>query len=179
MGSGHPDREDGSPSWGVDPPHGDLANDPIYQRGKEIRRKYIDTDWRSQWTKKGIRKRMKEYRGLSEVLLNKDALLEQVRENYDSHREKFEEAMVGYKAKAIELLEAHIQRIRDNAPEKVFVQLPMPEDHSKDYERVIEMLEWSKDTDLELDESEFATYVLDQWGWQEGFAQTYAMYSKS
>jgi hypothetical protein len=63
--------------------------------------------------------------------------------------------------------------------EKVFVQLPMPEDHSRDYERVIEMLEWSQDETLELDESEFSTYVLDQWGWQEGFAQTYAMYSGS
>ena len=122
---------------------------------------------------------MTDYRGLSEVLLNKDALLEQVRENYALHREKFEEAMDGYKAKVVGLLEEHIQRIRDNAPEKVFIQLEMPEDHSKDYERVIEMLEWSKDDDLELDEQEFATYVLDQWGWQEGFSATYAMYSSS
>ncbi len=138
----------------------------------------FDGDWLSQWTKKGIMERSK-YRGLTEVLLNKERLLETVRENLATHREKFEEAMDGYKLKAIGLLSEHIQRIRDNAPEKVFIQLPMPEDHSRDYERVIEMLEWSQDDTLELDESEFATYVLDQWGWQEGFAQTYAMYSKS
>ncbi|KKL88664.1 hypothetical protein LCGC14_1922450 [marine sediment metagenome] len=185
MSSGHPDREDGSPSWGDDPPHGEFANDPIYQaekrriRGERIRRKHIDTDWRSQWTKKGIRRRMTEYRGLTEVLVETGALLETVKENYALHRQKFEEAMDGYKIKVIELLEEHIQRIRDNAPEKVFIQLPMPEDHSKDYERVIEMLKWSGDTHLVLDESEFATYVLDQWGWQEGFSQTYAMYSSS
>lgn len=154
MGSGHPDRKDGSPSWGDHPPHD------------------------NNWTTKGI-VRMNEYRGLSEVLLSKELLLGQVKANYASHRQKFEEAMVGYKAKAIGLLEEHIQRIKDNAPEKVFVQLPMPEDHSRDYERVIEMLEWSKDEELELNEQDFATYVLDQWGWQEGFAQTYAMYSES
>ena len=181
MSSGHPDAEGRTPFWGDDdPPHTEFANDPVYQREKErIRRKYIDTDWRKQWTKKGIRKRMNEYRGLSEVLLSKEILLEKVRENYLAHRQKFEEAMDGYKVKVVGLLEEHIQRIRDNAPEKVLIQLPMPEDHSSDYERVIEMLEWSKDTELELDEQEFATYVLDQWGWQEGFTQTYAMYSSS
>jgi hypothetical protein len=122
---------------------------------------------------------MNEYRGLTTVLLDKADLLEKVNINYAKHRTRFEDAMVGYKLKAIELLEEHVQRIKDNAPEKVFVQLPMPEDHSRDYERVIEMLEWSQDETLELDESEFSTYVLDQWGWQEGFAQTYAMYSGS
>jgi hypothetical protein len=160
MSSGNLERENGSPSWGDHPPHFDLT-------------------WKTQRTRKGIRKRMSEYRGLTEVLLSKEALLEQVRTNYASHRQKFEEAMAGYKDKAIGLLYDHIERIKANAPEKVFVQLPMPEDHSRDYERVIEMLEWSKDDTLELDESEFSTYVLDQWGWQEGFAQTYAMYSGS
>ncbi len=122
---------------------------------------------------------MNEYRGLDTVLLDKTELLEKVAVNYTKHRAKFEEAMAGYKIKAINILEDHITLIMDNAPEKVFVQLPMPEDHSADYERVIEMLEWSKDDELELNESEFSTYVLDQWGWQEGFSQTYAMYSGS
>jgi hypothetical protein len=122
---------------------------------------------------------MNEYRGLDTVLLNKTELLEKVAVNYTKHRAKFEEAMAGYKTKAIKLLEEHIQRIKDNAPEKVSVQLPMPQDHSADYERIIGMLEWSKDEELELSKEEFATYVLDQWGWQEGFAQTHAMYSGS
>ncbi len=130
----------------------------------------------SYWTTKG-NVRMNEYRGLTEVLLDKADLLEKVTINHAKHRARFEEAMEGYKTKAIGLLYDHIERIKDNAPEKVFVQLPMPEDHSADYERVIEMLEWSKDDELELNEQEFSTYVLDQWGWQETFSQTYAMYS--
>ena len=102
-----------------------------------------------------------------------------VQKNHTEHRQKFEEAVAGYKVKAIEILEDHIRRIMANAPEQVVVTLPWPEDHSADYERVIEQLKWSKDTHQLLSEQEFSTYVLDQWGWQKGFSQTYAMYSGS
>ena len=120
---------------------------------------------------------MSEYRGLDTVLLDRGDLLVQVEGNYAKHRDKFEEAMAGYKELALKYLNEQIERIKFNAPEQVIVSLPMPEDHSDDYQRVIEMLKWSEDTTLELNEQEFSTYVLDQWGWQQGFAQTYAMYS--
>lgn len=113
------------------------------------------------------------------MLLDKSDLLEKIKHNYASHRQKFEDAVEGYKAKAVQLLQDHIERILANAPEKVVVSLPWPEDHSDDYERVIEMLEWSDDEQLELNEHQFATYVLDQWGWQEKFTTTAAMYSGS
>ncbi len=156
--------------------HHDIENHPPLRRGDPPN--WIYNDWRSQWTKKGIMKHS-EYRGLTEVLVETGALLATVEENLTNHRQKFEEAMKGYKTKAINLLEDHITLIMDNAPEKVVVSLPWPEDHSADYERVIEMLKWTTDTHLELSEQDFATYVLDQWGWQEGFSQTYAMYSSS
>lgn len=161
MGSGHHDIGKHPPLREGDPP--DWS---------------IDTDWRSQFTTEG-RRRMTDYRGLTEVLVETGALLATVEENLTNHRQKFEEAMKGYKTKAIHLLEDHITLIMDNAPEKVVVSLPWPEDHSADYERVIAMLKWSTDTHLELSQQDFATYVLDQWGWQEGFSQTYAMYSSS
>lgn len=118
------------------------------------------------------------YRGLSTVLVDKSDILIAIKENRENHRTKFEEAMNGYKERAIELLEEHIQRIRDNAPEQVIVSLPLPEDHTEDYDRVISQLEYSMDERLELNEQEFNQYVRDQWGWQTTFAQTYAMYTE-
>ena len=64
--------------------------------------------------------------------------------------------MIGYKAKAIELLNEHIERIKANAPEMVSVHLAMPSDHSDEYDRVIEMLLWSQDDQLELTDIEFS-----------------------
>ncbi len=136
------------------------------------------TEWMEHWTPKGI-VRMSEYRGLTTVLIDTGKLLARVEENLTNHRQRFEEAVEGYKLKTIEILEDHIERILNNAPERVVVALDWPEDHSSDYERVIEQLKWSKDAVLELNEQEFAMYVLDQWGWQAGFSKTYAMYSSS
>lgn len=85
--------------------------------------------------------------------------------------------MDGYRDKVIEILEDHIDRIKANAPERVSVSLPMPEDHTEDYDRVLAQLAWSLDDELELNEQEFNTYVRDQWGWRDAFAQTYAMYT--
>lgn len=116
-------------------------------------------------------------RGLTTVRVPKARVLEQVKANRDQHRAKFEEAMEGYKQKSIELLEEHIERIKDNAPERVQVSLPLPEDHTDDYDRVIEQLDWSLDDELELNEQEFNTYIRDQWGWKEAFAQTWTMYA--
>ena len=87
--------------------------------------------------------------------------------------------MAGYRDKAIKILADHIERIKANAPEKVAVSLPMPEDHSEDYELAIAMLEWSRDDHLELSDSEFSQYVMDNWGWQASFSESYMMYTSS
>ncbi len=120
-----------------------------------------------------------ELRGLEKVRLDRQRLLETIKENRDNHRRLFEEAMEGYRKKSIQLLEEHIQRIKDNAPEQVFINLPMPEDHTDDYETVIAMLEWTEDAYVLLTQQEFKRYVLDEWGWQQDFAESYALYTKA
>jgi hypothetical protein len=105
--------------------------------------------------------------------------MEIIQANMEQHREMFMEAMEGYKVKAIELLEAHIERIKTNAPEKVVIQLPMPQDHSDEYETVIGMLKVSIDEELEINRYDFERYVLDQWEWKQAFAETYAAYTQS
>ncbi len=122
---------------------------------------------------------MNQMRGLKTVLVDKEQLIVTVTENRDEHRARFDEAMVGYKAKAIELLEEHIGRINANAPEKVEIYLPMPSDHSDDYDRVIQMLMWSQDDQLELSDLEFSEFVLDQWGWKTEWTASNAMYSQN
>ena len=118
-------------------------------------------------------------RGLTEVRVNKEDLLTRMRANRADHRTEFEEAMEGYKRKAIQLLEEHIDRIKDNAPERVIVNLPYPVDHTEDYDIAIDQLEWSEDDEIELTQNEFNTYVRDQWGWKEAFQETHTMYSAS
>ncbi len=130
-----------------------------------------------KWKLEGMK--MNQMRGLKTVLVDKAQLIETVKENRADHREGFDEAMIGYKAKAIELLNEHIERIKANAPEMVSVHLAMPSDHSAEYDRVIEMLLWSQDDQLELSDIEFSEYVMDEWGWKQEWTASNAMYSQS
>jgi hypothetical protein len=118
-----------------------------------------------------------ELRGLDTVVIPKDDLTAKIQENYDRHREIFEDAIAGYQVTVVRLLQEHIYRISTNAPERVLVNLPFPEDHSDDYERVLTMLNMSVDTHLELSQHDFAQYVMDDWGWKAGWTETTAMYS--
>ncbi len=58
------------------------------------------------------------------------------------------------------------------------VKLPEPSDHTRDYERVILMLELAEAERITLSEVEFSQYVLDEWGWREDFLSTSAAYSR-
>lgn len=114
--------------------------------------------------------------GIDDVRVPKDKLLTQLQENRDAHRSLFEEAMEGYKVESIKILEDHIDRIKGNEPKKVAVSLPLPEDHTDDYNRVIQMVEWSMDDEVWLTGYEFDQYIRDNWAWKEQFLTTASHY---
>lgn len=114
---------------------------------------------------------------MDRVTVKKDELLAALRENRENHRDIFEEACEGYQARAIQLLEEHITRIRQGKREQVQVILPAPADHTKDYDRVIRMVEMSVDNEIDLEASDFASYVMDDWRWKREFLMTNSAYS--
>ena len=44
-----------------------------------------------------------------------------------------------------------------------------PEDHTKEYDRIIEMLEMATDAEVKLNDSQFREYAQDEWGWKEAW----------
>jgi hypothetical protein len=114
---------------------------------------------------------------MQSVVVDKMKLIETLRTNLATHREQFEEALSGYRVRCIELLEEHIERIRRGKVERVMVSLPMPEDHTDDYERAISTLEWTLLDTVELSIAEFDQYVRDNWRWKGEFTATSTMYA--
>lgn len=112
------------------------------------------------------------------VVVKKEDLTNTLKLNRDNHRQAFEEAVAGYRKRAIELLEEHIKRISDGKVERVLVSLPEPEDHTDDYNRIITMLEWTVFDTVELPMREFDMYVRDNWNWKGEFIATSQMYTK-
>ena len=113
------------------------------------------------------------------VVVQKDKLVETLTSNRDAHRAIFEEALAGYKTRSVELLEEHIERIRKGKVERIIVSLPVPEDHTNDYDRALTSLEWSIFDEVELSMREFDMYVRDNWSWKDEFTNTTSMYNSA
>lgn len=114
---------------------------------------------------------------MREIRVEKDRLLETLQTNRERHVDTFEQVLEDYRAKAIEMLNEHIERIKGGAVEKVAVVLPPPENYEEEYDRAIQMIEWHEGTTVSLTESEFTEYVMDQWTWKARWAETNATYT--
>ena len=115
---------------------------------------------------------------MEQVVVKKDQLREDLVKNKAAHRAEFEKALEGYRTRCIELLEEHIDRIKKGKVEVVQVFLPVPEDHTDDYDKALLTLDWTVFDEVVLSIREFDMYVRDNWSWKNEFNTTSAMYSK-
>lgn len=112
-----------------------------------------------------------------EVSIPRKSLVEALEVNRKGHREIFEEAREGYKKEAVKQLEDYIQRIKSGSLKKVYVSLPVPEEHTDDYDRALQMIDMSNDDVFVLDESDYQSFVQDDWGWKRQFITSNSFYS--
>lgn len=120
-------------------------------------------------------------------------ILEKMRTNRETHATEYAEALKGYYLEVAEQAKEVAKKAREVAkfaegeadkddPENIEesrwnISAIKPEDHTGDYDRVIAMLEMTKSSKIELDEQEFAQYVLDKWAWKQHFETTNNFYS--
>lgn len=114
---------------------------------------------------------------MHEVNVKREELLAKVQGNRDNHRKLFEEAQANYRERMIEELDRMLEDARKGRKIRRMVSIPEPEDHTKDYDRIISMLQMSVDKVVELDQQSFAMYVMDQWAWAGSFASNTLAYT--
>lgn len=109
---------------------------------------------------------------------DKIKVLDILRENRDAHTNIFLEALEGYRKTAIMQFEDNIKKIKKGKlVSGVYLKLPI--NQTKDYDRVIKMLELSEGNLVDLTEEQFANYMLDDWSWKQSFLTTNSTYSLS
>lgn len=114
---------------------------------------------------------------MKDVTVRKDDLLARLRGNRDRHGQIFEKAVDRYRDRCLELLEESIEQVRTmKDPEQIYIQLPVPENHTDDYDAVIDMLEMEVGDEITMTERDFRTYVRDEWDWKGRWAQTTSSY---
>ena len=114
---------------------------------------------------------------MNPITVDKNKLLKVLKENLSRHKEIFLDAMKGYRKKAIELLDANIDRAKSGGRINLHISLDQPIDQSQDYERVIGMLEMAHEALIELSEVDYSRYVLDTWDWSNSFYSTTSGYT--
>jgi hypothetical protein len=112
------------------------------------------------------------------VRLKRKELLKIVKENRANHRAVFEKALEGYRKVAIKELRKMLEEAKKGLRIRREVRLVEPIDQTREYDKIIMMLEMSTDEIIELDERGFSQYVMDDWSWKANFLETTNPYTK-
>jgi hypothetical protein len=106
--------------------------------------------------------------GISPVV-RKDELLAILQENRAKHRRVFEAAVEGWSAEVSRQLDAAKQRILQGKRQNVYISLPVPKDHTRDYDRAIRSVTMHVENTIRLSDTDMAQYVEDDWSWRREF----------
>jgi hypothetical protein len=110
------------------------------------------------------------------VTVTRDDFIKKVSQNRETHRAVFEQALEGYRKRLTHELEQRIKDLQRGRRIDHHIGLPLPEDHTEDYDRVLQMATMSIHDTIELTEDEFGRYVMDQWHWKQDFADSTELY---
>lgn len=119
-------------------------------------------------------------RGLDTIRVDIPKLIEVLKKNREKHVKEYNDAVEGWKLEALKVLKKKSQAIKKGEEfSNLNFGLNKPVSHEKEYDRVIEMMEFTKDTELELDSQAFNQYVRDEWAWTQEFKTMSANYSSN
>ncbi len=112
-----------------------------------------------------------------EMLYEKKMVLEKLKIQLVGHKAILEEAWVGFKKDAVERLAKVLDQLEKGDRAGVSVYVEAPEDHTREIELAIAMLEATTQDHVALGSRDFANYVLGNWEWNERFLLSNAKYS--
>jgi hypothetical protein len=129
---------------------------------------------------------------LETIEANKDEVIAKLKENQAKHISEYREALTAYRKvlidhtnKFINDLVAFREKIEATEPGGELPEVPNlyfnhepPDNHQKDYERVIGMLEMSVKDTVRVTAQQWAAYVQDDWNWKKEFLRKTIAYSR-
>ena len=100
------------------------------------------------------------------MTVKKATLLAALKKNREGHREVFLKAQEGFRRLCIEHLDKMIADAKAGKKFATSIGLEAPQDHTREYDINIQMLEMSEDEKLVISEEQFRHFVQDDWEWR-------------
>lgn len=94
------------------------------------------------------------------VKINKQKLIDKIKENKSSHITEFNTAVAAYRVEANKQLE-NLKKDLENGSLTIAIKLTTPINRTDEYDKVIQMFEWEVENEIELTQAEFNEYVHD------------------
>lgn len=116
---------------------------------------------------------------MREVKVHKTELLAKIQANRDQHRAQYLRAIEGWSQEAAQIMERDIQALKAGERRWLSPIDAPPQDHTRDYDRVLPAIQMSVDEVLTLDIQTFNWYVLDDWSWKPGWLASTSKYMPS
>ena len=113
-------------------------------------------------------------------MFNTAEILEKLRVNREEHIKIVREAQKGLRDKWREMLTEALEDVIDYSEGVTpSLHLQVPNNHTDDFDRAIQMFEMTTDKEVGLGEAEFQSYVRNEWQWRQQFLASNSAYSES
>lgn len=112
-------------------------------------------------------------------MFNTKEILEKLRLNREEHIKIVREAQKGLRDKWRELLTEALEDLMSGDTVETNLHLTVPTNHTDDFDRAIQMFEMTTDKEVGLSETDFQSYVRNEWQWRGQFLASNSMYSVS
>lgn len=113
-----------------------------------------------------------------EITVERQQLIAVLEANKAEHKALFDIAIVKYQERVIEWLTEKLDLAKQGKKIDHYINLPQPEEHVIDYDRVIGMLVMHTGETIVIPELLYRQYVDNEWGWSAAFASNTASYSQ-
>lgn len=117
---------------------------------------------------------------MNTVTVPKERLRATLVENLAKHEAEYKEGYENWqKAVLKELSKRARQFKKDPEGTDLYIELPNPQSHVKDYQDTLDMLDWEKGDEVTLSRADFTKYVNDDWPWKSQFMASNTVYAAS
>lgn len=106
-------------------------------------------------------------------------VLKRLETNLERHRVVVEEALSGYRNRAISALSARLAQFQSGDKANLRFSLEAPVSHIGTYEQVIKMVRACADTKITLTAEQYSAFIEDEWDWSQHWLETNAVYSNT